>query len=133
MTFRRCLYDYFIVFSRLFIGILFIFSGISKLLDINTFQNTLRVINILPQFTILVSYSLPIIEIILGTLFGMGIKIKYAGYILIFLITLFCFVMGIQIIKNEIVDCNCFGNIIKSKTDIYPAFRKQICNNIKNS
>lgn len=115
------------VFSvRFFIAIIFILSGLSKLLSIVEFRNTLVIIKLSESLLTVVVYGLPLFEIIIGFMFLIGLYIKISGKAIFLLLMMFNVVIMIQIIKGLDIDCNCFGNILKSKMDIYGIIRNFI-------
>ncbi len=100
------------VFIRIWIGVLFVFSGTQKLLS--PYQNFLYVIQnyqvLSHPFDVAVSIVLPWIELILGVFVILGLWTHWALRGLLILVTIFMGVVGQAIIRNlPIKDCGCFG------------------------
>ena len=105
---------------RLFVGILFVFSGLVKLNDPMGFGFKLEdyfaadVLN-LPFFT---PYALPIaviivtLEIALGIMLILGYQIKFTLYSLLTMILFFTFLTFYSAYFNKVTDCGCFGDAI---------------------
>jgi uncharacterized membrane protein YphA (DoxX/SURF4 family) len=71
------LHPYVSLFSRLVLGGIFLFAGIVKLPHIETLIWEIEQYQILPEFLVLAfGYTLPILEITLGTLLVFGIILR---------------------------------------------------------
>lgn len=51
-------------FFRIFIGVIFIFSGIAKLIDLVSFKEAILNFNILPQYSNLFTVIIPFFELV---------------------------------------------------------------------
>lgn len=119
--------------NRFFLGTLFTLSGISKLIDLESFSNSIKQFDIIPaNLNIHATLIIPAIEIICGTallfnIFRINLINKSAIYTLIALITMFSIGVGINVYKGSIFECNCFG-ALKIFSEI--SFSKIIFNTI---
>jgi len=108
-------------FSRIFVGLLFIISGLIKLNDPIGFSYKLSeyfsetVLN-LPVF---VPYALPIalfiviFEAVLGFMLLIGFKPKFTLWSLLLMIVYFTFLTFYAAYFNKVTDCGCFGDALK--------------------
>ncbi|MCB9202173.1 MAG: DoxX family protein [Flavobacteriales bacterium] len=110
-------------FSRILVGIAFIFSGFVKTVDPIGFSYKLEeyfsesVFNI----TFLEPYSLPlsvffvVFEVVLGIFLLLGIYRKFTLRSLLLLIVFFSFLTFYSAYFDKVRDCGCFGDFIKLK------------------
>lgn len=108
-------------FSRIFVGILFIISGLIKLNDPIGFSYKLAeyfsepVFNIpfLIPFALGIALFLVILEVVLGIMLLIGYKTKFTIWSLLVLIVLFTFLTFYSAYFNVVKDCGCFGDALK--------------------
>ena len=108
-------------FSRLFVGILFIISGLIKLNDPLGFSYKLAeyfsepVFNIMifEPFSLAIALFLVILEVVLGVLLLIGYKSKFTIWSLLLLIVMFTFLTFYSAYFNVVKDCGCFGDALK--------------------
>lgn len=107
-------------FSRLFVGILFIISGLIKLNDPLGFSYKLdeyfseAVFN-LPFFvpyTLAIALFLVILEVVLGVMLLIGYKTKSTIWSLLLLVILFSFLTFYSAYYDVVKDCGCFGDAL---------------------
>lgn len=108
-------------FSRIFVGILFIISGLIKLNDPIGFSYKLTEYFSEPVFNmpIFVPFSLGMalflvsLEIVLGVMLLIGYKSKFTIWSLLILIVLFTFLTFYSAYFDVVKDCGCFGDALK--------------------
>jgi len=108
-------------FSRLFVGCLFIVSGLIKLNDPVGFSFKLEeyfsqpVLNLpfLEPFALTIAVFVVILEVILGVMLLLGCKRKLTLWALLLLILFFSFLTFYSAYFNKVTDCGCFGDAIK--------------------
>ena len=108
-------------FSRIFVGILFIISGLIKLNDPLGFSYKLAEYFSEPVFNMpfLVTLSLGIalflviLEVVLGIMLLIGYKTKFTVWSLLILIVMFTFLTFYSAYFNVVKDCGCFGDALK--------------------
>lgn len=112
-------------FSRFFVGILFIFSGLIKLNDPVGTQIKLEeyfevfAANFHPFFLMFrpVALELGLIMIILEVVLGVALLVYYkmniTATLLLVLLVFFTFLTGYSHFTNAVTDCGCFGDAIK--------------------
>jgi len=107
-------------FSRLFVGILFIISGLIKLNDPLGFSYKLDeyfsepVFN-MPYFvpyTLAFALFLVILEVVLGVMLLIGFKTKGTIWSLLLLVVLFSFLTFYSAYFDVVKDCGCFGDAL---------------------
>lgn len=108
-------------FSRIFVGILFIISGLIKLNDPVGFSYKLgeyfgeTVLN-LPFFipyALAIAVFIVIFETVLGFMLLVGYKAKFTVWSLLLMIVFFTFLTFYSAYFNKVTDCGCFGDALK--------------------
>ena len=107
-------------FSRLFVGILFIISGLIKLNDPVGFSYKLAeyfsepVFNMpfLEPFALGLAIFLVILEVVLGVMLLVGYKTKTTIWSLLLLIVFFTFLTFYSAYFDVVKDCGCFGDAL---------------------
>lgn len=107
-------------FSRLFVGILFIVSGLIKLNDPVGFSYKLAeyfsepVFNLpfLVPFSFYLALFLVIVEVLLGIMLLIGYKTKFTIWSLLLMIVFFTFLTFYSAYYNVVKDCGCFGDAL---------------------
>jgi len=119
-------------FSRLFVGILFIISGLIKLNDPLGFSYKLEEYFSEPVFNMpfFVPYSLAIalflviLEVVLGVMLLIGYKSKLTIWSLLLLVVLFTFLTFYSAYFDVVKDCGCFGDALH--LDPWQSFTKDL-------
>ena len=97
---------------RIFLGAVFLVSGISKLIGPENFIKEVDKINFLFSFlTIPAAYSFMLLELILGIL----LIFKFNKKVLVSttaVVAVLCCYLGFKIITHDTSDCGCFGNFL---------------------
>src|SRR5690554_682689 len=107
-------------FCRVFVGILFIFSGLIKLNDPVGFSFKLdeyfseSVFNMpfLQDFSLTLAVVLVIVEVLLGVMLLLGYMRKLTLWLLLLMIVFFTFLTFYSAYFNKVTDCGCFGDAI---------------------
>ncbi len=107
-------------FSRIFVGILFIISGLIKLNDPLGFSYKLAeyfsepVFNlpVFVPFALAIALFLVILEVVLGIMLLVGYKSKLTVWLLLILIVKFTFLTFYSAYFNVVKDCGCFGDAL---------------------
>ena len=93
---------------RLGLAALFIYAGVTKLLDPKAFARIVSAYGIVPEAILpVVAIGLPLLE----TVAGIGLLLDIRGSLAVIsgLLGLFIFVLEFGILKDLDVDCGCFG------------------------
>ncbi|WP_066224516.1 BT_3928 family protein [Formosa haliotis] len=107
--------------SRIFVGVLFIISGLIKLNDPIGFSFKLEeyfsaaVLNLtaLEPYALMISVMVVIFEVLLGIFLLIGYKPKFTVWSLLLMIIFFTFLTFYSAYFNKVTDCGCFGDAIK--------------------
>ncbi|MCJ7466869.1 MAG: DoxX family protein [Maribacter sp.] len=112
---------YAIGLSRIFVGILFIISGLLKLNDPMGFsfkleeyfsQGVLDLPLFIP-YALAISIFVVIFEVLLGVMLLVGFRVKFTVWSLLLMIIFFTFLTFYSAYFNKVTDCGCFGDAIK--------------------
>jgi uncharacterized membrane protein YphA (DoxX/SURF4 family) len=100
------------------LGLLFLFSGISKLIDVQSLAVTIKSLSIgLGAVATEVAFLLCIVEILAGILLTIGLFTRHSSLAVMLLLIVFIAVFLPQLMVQNEVDCNCFGPFISSRVD----------------
>lgn len=108
-------------FSRAFVGLLFIISGLIKLNDPMGFSYKLEeyfnanVLNMefLIPYALIIACFVVIFEVVLGIMLLIGFKPKFTVWSLLAMIVFFTFLTFYSAYFNKVTDCGCFGDALK--------------------
>ena len=112
---------YVIGIVRIFVGILFIISGFIKLNDPVGFSFKLEEyfsqgvldLPVFMPYALAISILVVIVEVLLGVMLILGIKVKFTVWSLLGMIVFFTFLTFYSAYFNKVTDCGCFGDAIK--------------------
>ena len=100
---------YLLLLVRIFLGGMFIYAAIPKIIDPFDFAIGVYNYKLLPGFAVgFVAASLPWLEIVAGTLLVLGIRIRASALAITGMLTVFTVVMLINTLRGIDVDCGCF-------------------------
>ncbi len=112
---------YIVGFSRVFVGILFIISGLIKLNDPVGFSFKLEEYfsqgvfdwPIFMPYALGIAIFVVIVEVVLGVMLLIGFKPRFTVWSLLAMILFFTFLTFYSAYFNKVTDCGCFGDAIK--------------------
>lgn len=118
--------------ARIFVGVLFIFSGFVKMVDPLGFSYKLEeyfgpaVFNIefLEPYALILAVLLVIFELLLGVMLLLGYAMKFTKWSLLLMIIFFTFLTFYSAYFNKVTDCGCFGDAIP--LDPWESFIKDV-------
>lgn len=107
--------------SRIFVGVLFIISGLIKLNDPVGFSFKLKdyfapeVLNLefLVPYALVIAIFVVIFEVLVGVMILIGYAKKFTLWSLLLMIVFFTFLTFYSAYFNKVTDCGCFGDAIK--------------------
>ena len=114
---------YLVQFSRIFVGLLFIFSGLVKANDPLGLSYKMQEFfevwgwDFLSTYTLGLSVSIIAFEIVAGLAVLIGWQIKLVNWLLLLLILFFTFLTGYAVLSGKIRECGCFGDCIPLTSD----------------
>jgi uncharacterized membrane protein YphA (DoxX/SURF4 family) len=118
--------------ARIFVGVLFIFSGFVKLVDPLGFSYKLEEyfgpgvleLEFLVPFALPIAVFVVIYELVLGVTLLLGYAPKLTRWSLLLMIVFFTFLTFYSAYFNKVTDCGCFGDAIP--LDPWQSFYKDI-------
>lgn len=118
--------DYFLIFSRLFVGVLFTISGLIKVNDIRGFAYKLDeyfevfykhtgipFYEIFGPWSVALAGGIAVFETALALFLLIGYARRFTAWSLLLMILFFTFLTGYSAITKAVSDCGCFGDAIK--------------------
>lgn len=107
-------------FSRIFVGVLFIISGLIKLNDpvgfsyklTEYFGETVFNLPFLSPFALALALFIVVLEVVLGVFLLLGYKTKFTVWVLLLLILKFTFLTFYSAYFDVVKDCGCFGDAL---------------------
>ncbi|GAA4230442.1 DoxX family protein [Postechiella marina] len=110
-----------VALSRVFVGVLFIISGMIKLNDPLGFSYKLQeyfsadVLNVefFIPYALMISVLVVIFEVVLGVFLLIGYKPKFTIWSLLAMIVFFTFLTFYSAYFDKVKDCGCFGDALK--------------------
>ena len=108
-------------FSRIFVGLLFIISGLIKLNDpvgfsfklAEYFGETVLNLPVFIPYALAIAVLIVIFEAVLGFMLLIGFKPKFTVWSLLLMIVFFTFLTFYSAYFNKVTDCGCFGDALK--------------------
>lgn len=96
--------------TKVFIGLIFVLSGIEKIADPAGFSDAIANYKLIPNFVInFFAISIPWIELVSGILLIFNQYIKENAFIYISLMSIFTIMVLIAVLRGLDIDCGCFG------------------------
>src|SRR5690625_1524358 len=119
-------------FARIFVGVLFIFSGFVKMVDPLGFSYKLGEylgpavfdIGFLEPHSLVLAVVLVIFELLLGVMLLLGYAMNFTRWSLLLMIVFFTFLTFYSAYFNKVTDCGCFGDAIP--LDPWESFIKDV-------
>ena len=110
-VFNTSLSIWLIRFLRIILGALFLWTGLSKMPQIEDFARTIDTFNLLPQILILpAAIIIPWVEFLTGLSLLLGFKTRLSACVCSGLLCLFVIALGINIVRGvNDISCGCFG------------------------
>jgi len=108
----------FLLFLRLLMGVVFIASGMSKIISPGDFGKIIYSYNLVSkEWVVMLSLIIPYTELSLGLMLILNLHVRLAGAVLIFMLVLFTGVSAYQYALGKVNDCGCFGKLLKRQND----------------
>ncbi len=108
----------FTLFLRLMMGVIFIASGMSKIISPGDFGKIIYSYNLVSkEWVVMLSLIIPYTELSLGLMLILNLHVRLAGAVLIFMLVLFTGVSAYQYALGKVNDCGCFGKLFKRRND----------------
>lgn len=109
---------YLIPVLRILFGLLFIFSGVTKVTNVSAFQDAIMNFAIIPDYYVeFVSYIICLLEILIGFCITFNLLTTLMLQIMIYVLVLFTSVIVVQLVQGGDISCGCFGDLSSDKID----------------
>lgn len=102
---------------RLLLGIMFIISGVAKVLDARSFMDTLPLYQV-PAWLVPAGMLVPPVEVVLGAALVLGIVPIVTALSTLGLLTVFCILLIVGIAGGSLDDCGCFGQYLETSPSV---------------
>ncbi len=103
---------------RVFLGIIFIYASIDKIIDPLKFSDAIDNYHITPvQMNNLAALVVPWIELVAGVFLILGIYVRGSSTIIILLLIWFIFILTQALVRGINVNCGCF-NLTEQVNDV---------------
>ncbi|RPI70415.1 MAG: DoxX family membrane protein, partial [Ignavibacteriales bacterium] len=110
---------YFLLFSRLVLGTIFIYAGMEKISDPEGFARSINNYKIIPFPLInIMALILPWVEVISGLLLLFGVVTRENAFIISSLLLIFFAAIFISLLRGLNIDCGCFGTVGGAKVGV---------------
>ena len=104
--------DYLHLAVRLFIGGLFLYAGLPKILDTMGFAASIYNYKLFPSSIIgLKATFIPWVEVLAGSALILGVKARGASLLVFVLLVVFVALAAISAIRGLDIDCGCFSGV----------------------
>lgn len=116
---KGCLYlrkmirnKYILITFRLVVGGMFIWAGVSKIIDPLGFAQNIANYRVFPEgISFFLALALPWIEVICGVLLILGIFCSASALLLSGFLAVFLVLSTVTILRGIDIDCGCFGSL----------------------
>ncbi|MCP2520175.1 DoxX family membrane protein [Candidatus Aminicenantes bacterium AC-335-A11] len=103
---------YFILAIRILVGLIFIFSGITKIINPLGFAQDIQNYQIVPEFiSFWTALILPWLELICGIFLLTGILVRGSSFWISSMLFVFILLIISVLVRGQEIDCGCFGFI----------------------
>ena len=107
-----------VLFLRIFLGVIFIYASIDKIVDPIKFSDLIDNYHITPvKLNNLAALVIPWIELVVGIFLVLGIYIRGSSVIVIVLLLWFIFILSQALARGINVNCGCF-NLAEQVNDV---------------
>jgi uncharacterized membrane protein YphA (DoxX/SURF4 family) len=111
--------NYAIAFTRIYLALVFIISGLDKINDLNGFAQSIENYRLIPvEFVNIFAIIIPWIEVVTGGLLLLGIFIKENSLLIFLLLLVFTLSILSAVLRNLDIDCGCQGTFDGQKVGI---------------
>ncbi len=107
---------YFLLLSRIIIALVFIFAGIEKISNPESFAVSIENYRLFPIFSInIFALIVPWIEVFAGVLLLFNSYVKESSFLINSLLVFFIAIIIVAIIRGLDIECGCFGTMDAQK------------------
>lgn len=107
---KKNIIEYLIAFTRIYLAVVFILSGLDKINDLASFAQSIENYRILPLYSInIIAIIVPWIELVTGGLLLLGFYIKENSTLILALLLVFTAAIISAVLRDLDIDCGCSG------------------------
>jgi peroxiredoxin len=107
--------DALLLAARLILAVVFVVSGVAKLLDLSGAQAAMRSFGVPESMTRSAAIALPIAEIVIALLLIPATSAIWGGLLAFLLLLVFVASIGYNLSKGRKFECHCFGQLSRSE------------------
>ncbi|MBN2226591.1 MAG: DoxX family membrane protein [candidate division Zixibacteria bacterium] len=108
--------DYLALVLRVFVGVVFVYASIDKIVEPSQFARIIYNYHLLPETLInLLAIIMPWVELLCGIVLILGIQKKGSLLLINVMLVVFMVAIGINLFRNVDLECGCFSVSSKSK------------------
>ncbi|MCC7022569.1 MAG: TlpA family protein disulfide reductase [Thermomicrobiales bacterium] len=107
--------DALLLAARLILAVVFVVSGVAKLLDLSGAQAAMRSFGVPESMTRAAGIALPIAEIVIALLLIPAASAIWGGLLAFLLLLAFVAAIGYNLSKGRKFECHCFGQLSRSE------------------
>jgi len=116
--------SYLVVHARWIVGGVLLLAGLAKISHLSKFIETIKLFRLIPfRLAREAAYTIVVVDCVLGVCLLLGVKVTLAAALASALFSSFTFVVFINLKRNNIFDCNCFGPYFQEKITMKTAIR----------
>jgi uncharacterized membrane protein YphA (DoxX/SURF4 family) len=116
--------SYLVVHARWIVGAVLLLAGLSKISHLSKFIETIKLTGLIPiRLQREIAYTIVVLECVLGVCLLLGAKVTLTAALASGLFSSFTFVVFINLKRNNIFDCNCFGPYFQEKITMRTVMR----------
>lgn len=110
------LFSYLTVYTRWILGIVLLIVGVAKTQNVSAFVFTVQEFRVAPRsLSQMLAHLIISVELILGSSLLVGLGVQWTALTAAFLFGGFTVAIFINLVRHNILDCNCFGPYFKEK------------------
>ena len=114
----------FIIVLQIILGLVFLISGFTKLIDLDRFSEALANFKLINNEILnIVKYLLPILEIALGIFIISNLNSSLPSFISALILSFFTALIVAKLFEGEEINCGCFGALSSEKLNLFSVFR----------
>jgi uncharacterized membrane protein YphA (DoxX/SURF4 family) len=116
---KKNIVEYLIAFTRIYLAVVFILSGLDKINDLASFAQSIENYRILPLSLVnIIAIFVPWIELVAGGLLLLGFYIKENSTLILALLIIFTAAIISAVLRDLDIDCGCQGTFDGQKVGI---------------
>jgi len=117
---KKNIIEYLIAFTRIYLAVVFILSGLDKINDLASFAQSIENYRILPLSIInIIAIIVPWIELAAGALLLLGFYIRENSTLILTLLIIFTAAIISAVLRDLDIDCGCQGTFDGQKVGIF--------------